>query len=338
MESSLGGSRIRNMGSKVLKQKLYEYEATLKHRDNRIRELQEALNGRDLQIKQLLEMAREKGLKIENFQSSTGDHPEERAAEPGVDDNENLIQAKSEEINSLRLVVNEKQQEIERLSSAIEHERHEWELKINDQKVQMDGIIAEKDVRLKALEGLLRNRESELERHTTKDNYFKKQIEAKEKLLKIARSAANEKGKELDLLRKRIENKEQELDFITEELKIEMSGLLTEKDDLIRRLEGSLKVKEGELERKYGEEKESHKQMQVKEEEITTIRAAMNQKEQEVLELTNALENKEQELRRIKSEMSSALPATKRRLVVIKGRNFWEALKAFFRVHRVEHH
>jgi chromosome segregation ATPase len=336
--NSLGGNRIRDMGSKVLKQKLYEYEATLKHRDNQIKELQNVLNGKDLQIRQLLEMAREKGLKIEDLPSSVTDHPKERVAEPGVDDKENLVQPKEEEMNSLRLAVDEKQKEIERLSSAIEHERHEWEFKINEQKVQMNGIMAEKEARLKRLEELLRNRETELERHTTKDNYYKKQIEAKERLLKISRSAANEKEKEIDIFRKRLESKEQELKFIKEELKIEMSGLVTEKDDFIKKLEESLKAKQGELERKYSQEKESHKRMQVQEDELTTIRSAMNQKEQEVLELIKALQNKEQELRKIKSEMSSALPAAKRRLIVVKARNFWEAFKAFFRVRRAEHH
>jgi hypothetical protein len=338
MTSGLGGNRIRDMGSKVLKQKLYEYEATLKHRDSQIKELQNILNRKDVEIRQLLELTQGKAKKIEGLQSSASDHPNGRAAEPGVDDEGRLIQAQEEEINSLRFAVSEKQKEIERLSSAIEHQQHEWELKIDEQKVHVNGIMAEKDARLKRLEELLRNRESELERHTTKDNYFKKQIEAKEKLLKISRSAANEKEKEIDILRKRLGKKEQELEFITDELKIEMNGLMTEKDDLIRKLEGSLKVKEGELERKYSEEKESHKQMQVKEEKLTTIRSTMNQKEQEVLELTKALENKEQELRRIQSEMSTALPATKRRVIGIKGRNILDALKAFFRVHRVEHH
>ena len=198
--------------------------------------------------------------------------------------------------------------------------------------------MAEKDARLKRLEELLRNREAELERHTTKDNSFKKQIQAKEKLIKIARAAANEKEKEIDILRKRLENKEQELKFITDELKIEMSSALIEKDDLIGTLEGSLKVKESELERKHREEKETARQLQVKEEELTAIRSAMNRKAQEVLELTKALENKEHELRSSKSEMATTLSAKESRLFAIKNRSFWEALKAFFRVNRMEHH
>jgi chromosome segregation ATPase len=298
------------MGSKVLKQKLYEYEATLKHRDSQLKELQDILNSKDVEIRQLRELTEKNEKKIEDIRGSMSDHPKERAAEPGGEDKEKLIQAKEQE----------------------------WEFKINEQKVQMNGIMAEKDASIKRLEELLRNRETELERLTSKDNYYKKQIEAKEKLLKIARSATNEKQKEIDILGKRLNNKEQEFKFITDELKIEMSSLLTEKDNLIKKLEGSLKVKEGELERKYSEEKESKKQMQGKEQELTTIRSAMNQKEQEILELTTALKNKEQELRSSKSEMSTTLRPMGTRAIAVKGRSFWETLKAFFRVDRMENH
>jgi chromosome segregation ATPase len=290
--SRLGADRKPEMGSKVLKQKLYEYEATLKHRDNKIEELQKR------------------------------------------------IQAEEEEIKGLRFAMNEKQKDIESLSSAIERKDQEWEFKINEQKAQMNGIMAEKDARLKKIEELLKNRETELERQTTKDNYFKKQIQSKERSLKIARSAANEKEKEIDILRKRLETKEQELKVITEELKIEMSSLLTEKDDLIKKLERSLKVKESELERKYVEVKESKEQMHAKEEEFTTIRSVMKQREQEVSELTKALESKEQELKSSKSEESTTLRAMEKRVRVIsmKGQSFWESLKAFFRVDRKQHH
>ena len=326
------------MGSKVLKQKLYEYEAALKHRDSQIKELQNILNSKDVEIRQLLELTKEGGEEREGLRSSMSAQQKELAVEPGVGDKEKSIRAKEEEINSLRFAVNEQQKEIDRLSSGIEQKEKEWEFKISEQKVQMDGMMAEKDARLKRLEELLRNREAELERHTTKDNSFKKQIQAKEKLIKIARAAANEKEKEIDILRKRLENKEQELKFITDELKIEMSSALIEKDDLIGTLEGSLKVKESELERKHSEEKETARQLQVKEEELTAIRSAMNQKAQEALELTKALENKEHELRSSKSEMATTFSAKESRLFAIKNRSFWEALKAFFRVNRMEHH
>jgi chromosome segregation ATPase len=326
------------MGSKVLKQKLYEYEATLKHRDNQIKELQNILTRKDAELRQLLELTKQNEKETEELRRSLSDHPKERPAELYKEDNERGIQGREEEIESLHFAINEKQKEIESLNSAIECKEQEWEFKINEQAAQVNGMMAEKDARIKKLEELLRESEIELERHTTKDNHLKKQLEMKEKSLKIARFTARDKEKEIETLRKRLESREQEHRFTIDELKIEMSSLLTEKDDLIKKLEASLKVKEGELERKYGEETESKKQIQVKDDDLATIRSAMNKKEQEVLELTKTLENKEQELRRCRNDMPTSIHAMERRAIANKGHCFWEALKAFLRVNRIQHH
>jgi len=186
------------MGSKVLKQKLYEYEATLKHRDNQIKEFQDILNSKNAELKQLLELTKQNGKKTEDRQRSLSDQPKEQAVESYVEGKENRIKAIEEEIKTLRFAVDEKQKKIESLSSAVEHKEQEWEFKINEEKAQMNGIMAEKDARIKKLEELLKNSETELERHTTKDQFFKKQIEMKEKSLKIARSSAKDKEKEID--------------------------------------------------------------------------------------------------------------------------------------------
>ena len=76
------------MGSKVLKQKLYEYEAALKHRDSQIKELQNILNSKDVEIRQLLELTKEGGEEREGLRSSMSAQQKELAVEPGVGDKE----------------------------------------------------------------------------------------------------------------------------------------------------------------------------------------------------------------------------------------------------------
>ena len=239
------------MGSKVIKQKLYEYEVTLKYKEDRIKELQEFLSTEESKVNQLKELVREKEIRIEELQNLVSD-------------------------NSMR-----------------------WKASL------------------------------------TREGDYKKEVQRKEKKFKIARSTLNEKKKEIEQLKKIIEHKEHDFQVRWQEREIEMNALINDKDTQLNALGKLLRDREAELELKLELETENRKQIQAKDKVIETLRLVVNEKEQEVAKLGSAFEEKEQELRKKIAEKTaqlaeaiSSLHAMEKKLIVIKGRSLWDALRA----------
>jgi hypothetical protein len=120
-------------------------------------------------------------------------------------------------------------------------------------------------------------------------------------------------------------------------LKITRSALNEkQKDRQIDELGKILKSREEELELRLNAEKESKKRRQAKDEELETLRLMANEKQEEVARLKRAFEDREQELRKKIAEKNTeiaektALDSIQKKVLVIKGRSLWKAVKACF--------
>jgi hypothetical protein len=315
------------VGSKVLKQKLHDIEAVLKHRDNQIKELQALLKSKDGQIAQLQRLGGTRESQPESPQNSVIVSLKEQ--ETGVIEDaqgQMELDAKDEEFKTLLSAVSEKQREIERLHQTVERQEKEFTTKLEEKEIEISTLLNRNLDRIKDLETSLNERANELEQKLMEEKSIKKQIHANEEKLKTARLGMSEKQREIERLSKIMGYQDQEFRTKMAEKQLEIKRLSDRSDSRI-----------SELGQKLTEQKSDKEQLQAKDDQLRASVVAINEKEREIERLHQTIERQEQGFRieldakNIEiGEVKTTLNTLQKKLLAIHSQSFWQYLKARF--------
>ncbi|MBW2093966.1 MAG: hypothetical protein JRI80_03680 [Deltaproteobacteria bacterium] len=234
-----------------------------------------------------------------------------------------------EQIRKKEAALKHAENKIKELKTSVNAKNHEIK--------ELQKLLNSDDASTKELKESLSTKTKDLEQEIRENERIKKELAAKDEQQSAMNLALSEKEIELDNLKKAMQIEKQAFEIKLEEKGNEARESLDRKNAEIAALQASLNTKEEDLEQGSVENEKIKKQMQTKEEELTTLLSVMNEKDKQSEKLNEALKNKEQKFEnRIRDkdieigEIKTCLMVTKKELQIIKGRTFWQRLKASF--------